>query len=461
MTTVAQDLPDTDVSPGGVFTGDSHGLHGLVLDVRGGTVPAYTSSGCVAHRELAGLLDGRRDRLDPSAPDSVFHREEHEPLPGERRPVPFLPKSRLLTPAEQRVAAECFTRTLATGELTSGPAVATFEAALADFTGLHPTATSSGTDGLIVALRSVGVEPGDEVIIPANSFAATENAVLACGAVPVLADVEPGRHTLDPVSAGAAVTSRTRAVLPVHLYGRLADMAALRRTADAHGLRVVEDACQAIGVTGVGRHSDAAVLSFNPYKNFGLTGKAGAVLTGDGELAERVRAIAYHGFHPDRKNVKTEPWGLNAKIDNPIASVAMGLLPGLTLKNYRRAFLAERYITGLAESHAAGLLTLPSFTPDHAWHLFTVRVPGGPAERERTRARMREDYGVETDIYYPVLTHRQRTPLHGRLFSRSRLPHTEQLHTTAFQIPLHNQLSLTEQDRVIEALHAAVRPTAR
>ncbi|MFE4450999.1 DegT/DnrJ/EryC1/StrS family aminotransferase [Streptomyces sp. NPDC056796] len=460
MTTMTQGLPGTGVPGGGVFTGDSHALHRLVLDVRAGRVPAYASSACLAHRELAGLLDGRTERLSPSAPDSVFHREEREGRPGGRRPVPFLPKARLLTPAEQRVAAEAFARTLVTGELTSGPAAATFEAALADFTGLRTTATSSGTDGLIVALRAVGLEPGDEVIIPANSFAATENAVLACGAVPVLADVEPERHTLDPVSAGAAVTSRTRAVLPVHLYGRLADMAALRRTADAHGLRVVEDACQAIGVTGVGRHSDAAVVSFNPYKNFGLTGKAGAVLTADGELAARVRAVAYHGFHPDRKNVKTEPWGLNARIDNPVASVAMGLLPGLTLKNYRRAFLAERYVTGLAELHAAGLLTLPAFTPDHAWHLFTVRVPGGPAERERIRARVREDGGVETDVYYPVLTHRQRTSLHERLFSRSRLPHTEELHTTAFQIPLHNQLSLTEQDRVIEALHAAVRTTA-
>ncbi|WP_405694636.1 DegT/DnrJ/EryC1/StrS family aminotransferase [Streptomyces sp. NBC_01185] len=428
---------------------------------------------------MAAVVSGPHDQCesaDPCGSIGHAHPSRHtrrKPCPpgfrygrclldsSSRLPVPFLPKSRLLTPAEQRVAAECYARTPATGELTSGPAAAGFEAALADFLGLHAVATSSGTDGLIVALRSVGVGPGDEVIIPANSFAATENAVLACGAVLVLTDIEPGRPTLDPESAGAAVTSRTKAVLPVHLYGRLADMAALRRTADAHGLRVVEDACQAIGVTGVGQHSDATVLSFNPYKNFGLTGKAGAVLTGDGELAARARAIAYHGFHPDRKNVKTEPWGLNAKIDNSLASVALGLLPGLTLKNYRRAFLAERYITGLAELHASGLLVLPSFSPDHAWHLFTVRVPGGPAEREEIRARMRSGSGVETDIYYPVLTHHQRTPLHKSLFSRSVLPHTEQLHTTAFQLPLHNQLSLTEQDRVIEALHAAVRPTAR
>ncbi|MFD9502287.1 DegT/DnrJ/EryC1/StrS family aminotransferase [Streptomyces sp. NPDC060035] len=441
------------------FTGDSQSIHRLVLDVRRGEIPAYASTPAVAHRTLAGLLDARSPRLLPSTTDSVFARE---PLPtGRRRPtVPFLPRTRLLSPEEQRIAVECFARAVAAGELTSGPAVAQFEQALAEFLGLpHAVATSSGTDALIIALRGVGVGPDDEVIMPANSFAATENAVFACGAVPVLVDVDPERHTLDPTLVEAAITPRTRAVLPVHLYGRLADAAGVHRVAREHGLRVVEDACQAIGVAGVGRYADATVLSFNPYKNFGLTGKAGAVLTGDSELHARMERLAYHGFAPGEKNVKSDVWGFNAKIDNSTATVATGLLPGLTLNNYRRAFLAHRYIDALADLGTAGQLVLPAFTEDHAWHLFPVRAAAGEAARDALRARLQAD-GVETDIYYPVLTHHQPTPLREKLFAGVSLPRTERLNATVFHLPLHNGLSVTEQDRVIEALHAAVHATA-
>ncbi|MGC0332336.1 3-dehydro-glucose-6-phosphate--glutamate transaminase [Streptomyces sp. SAI-170] len=429
------------------FNGDSHDIHRLVLDVAGGgPLSPYRHAPSLGHRALARVLDQEPGRLRPDAPDSVFHRE-----PTAEGPVPFLPKDRLLTAEEQRVAVDCFARALATGELTSGPAVAEFEDALAGFLGLpHAIATGSGTDALIIALRAVGVGPDDEVIMPANSFAATENAVFACGAVPVLVDVDPVRHTLDPALVAEAVTPRTRAVLPVHLHGRLADVEGIARVTRERGLRVVEDACQAIGVTGVGAHSDAAALSFNPYKNFGLTGKAGAVLTRDTELAERIRMFAYHGFEPGRKNVKAEAYGLNSRIDNSTATVALGLLPRLTLNSYRRAFLAHRYIEALAGTP----LGVPVFEADHAWHLFPVTAH--PDDREALRARLRAA-GVETDLYYPVLTHHQRTPLHHKLFASARLPHTERLHATVFHLPLHNNLSVTEQDRVIEALHAALR----
>lgn len=451
----------TDHSPSPAaqpFTGDSRSIYRLVLDVRRGEIPAHASAPAIAHRTLAGLLDERSRRLLPSAADSVFARE---PLSaGHGRPtVPFLPKARLLGPEEQRTAVECFARALAAGELTSGPAVTEFEQALAEFLGLpHAVATSSGTDALIIALRAVGVGPDDEVIMPANSFAATENAVFACGAVPVLVDVDPERHTLEPALVEAAITPRTRAVLPVHLYGRLADAAGVHRVAREHGLRVVEDACQAIGVTGVGQYSDATVLSFNPYKNFGLTGKAGAVLTSDGELHACMESLAYHGFAPGEKNVKADVWGLNAKIDNSTATVAMGLLPGLTLNNYRRAFLAHRYIDALADLGAVRQLSLPAFTDDHAWHLFPVRATAGEAARDRLRAHL-HSAGVETDIYYPVLTHHQRTPLREKLFAGVSLPCTEELNTTVFHLPLHNGLSVTEQDRVIEAVRDAVHTT--
>uniref|UniRef100_A0AAU3GMA3 DegT/DnrJ/EryC1/StrS family aminotransferase n=1 Tax=Streptomyces sp. NBC_01401 TaxID=2903854 RepID=A0AAU3GMA3_9ACTN len=440
------------------FTGDSAGIHSLVLDLRRGEIPAHVSTQALANRTLAGLLDVRSPRLLPSTADSVFAPEPPHAGPG-RPAVPFLPRERLLTPDEQRTAVECFARALASGELTSGPAVAGFEQGLTEFLGLrHAVATSSGTDALVIALLAVGVGQGDEVIMPANSFAATENAVFACGALPVLVDVDTERHGLDPTLIEAAVTPRTRAVLPVHLYGRLADAAGVYLVAREHGLPVVEDACQAIGVAGVGRYADATVLSFNPYKNFGLTGKAGAVLTGDSALHARMEGLAYHGFAPGEKNVKAGLWGLNAKIDNSTATVATGLLPGLTLNNYRRAFLAHRYIEALAELGTAGQLHLPAFTDDHAWHLFPVRVPGGEADRDALRVRLRES-GIETDVYYPVLTHQHRTPLHEKLFGDVVLPRTEKLNATVFHLPLHNGLSVTEQDRVIEALHAAAHAT--
>lgn len=444
--------------PAPTLTGDSTGIHRLVGDVQRDDIPAYRCSTALANQALAALVAQQPRRLAPAAEGSVF---AADPRRSATDPVPFLPRTRLLTPDEQRTAVERFARAVADGALTSGPAAAEFEDALAEFlTVPHAVATSSGTDALIIALRAVGVGPGDEVILPANSFAATENAVWACDATPVLVDIDPERLTLDPALVEAAVTPRTRAILPVHLYGRLADMTALAEIARHHGLHIVEDACQAIGVTGVGQHSDAAVLSFNPYKNFGLTGKAGAVVTRDGEIAEAARKLAYHGFDPERKNVKQDLFGLNAKIDNSTAAVAMGLLPRLTLNNYRRAFLAKRYLDGLADLAASGLAALPDFTPDHAWHLFGVRTTTGTADRDEIRRHLRTTGAVETDVYYPVLTHRQQTPMHRKHFAHLTLPLTEQAHATVFHLPLHNQMSLSEQDRVIEALHDAFRATA-
>ncbi|MFE2531601.1 DegT/DnrJ/EryC1/StrS family aminotransferase [Streptomyces sp. NPDC059371] len=448
----------TTTHPAEPFTGDSTGIHRLVGDVLRHRIPAYACSTTLANQALATLVARQPQRLGPGAAGSVF---AADPRRSAGDPVPFLPKSRLLTPDEQRTAVERFARAVADGALTSGPAAAEFEDALAEFLAVpHAVATSSGTDALIIALRAVGVGPGDEVILPANSFAATENAVWACAATPVLVDIDPVRLTLDPALVEAAITPRTRAVLPVHLYGRLADMAALAEITGQHGVHLVEDACQAIGVTGVGQHSDAAVLSFNPYKNFGLTGKAGAVVMRDGELAGAARRLAYHGFDPERKNVKQETFGLNAKIDNSTASVALGLLPRLTLNNYRRAFLARRYLDGLADLAADGAADLPDFTPDHAWHLFSVRTTAGTAARDEIRRHLHTTGAVETDIYYPVLTHQQQTPVHRKHFAHLTLPLTEQAHATVFHLPLHNQMSLSEQDRVIEALHDAFRAIA-
>ncbi|MEU0725343.1 DegT/DnrJ/EryC1/StrS family aminotransferase [Streptomyces sp. NPDC006140] len=439
---------------GSALLGDSRSLHRVVEDLAGGVRITHPVREALANRELASTLSAWNSA--PGDPDlfvaSLF------PEPAQVSHVPFLPKERLLSPREKSAAAEAFAQVLESCEFTSGPAVTAFEDAVADLAGMNcAVATGSGTDALVLALRAVGVEPGDEVILPANSFAATENAVFACGAVPVLADVTTDGN-LDPVSVAEQVTPRTVAVLPVHLYGKLADMAGLRAVADRYALRIVEDACQAIGVTGVGRYSDAAALSFNPYKNVGLCGKAGAVVTDTAEIAERCRVAGYHGFAPGRKNVKCEAYGLNARVDNTMAAIGLALLPWTGLRGLRRTYLARRYVEALRPLAEESVLETPVFAPDHSWHLFPVLVDGGAPARDALLDELARRNRVETDVYYPVLTHRQQTPVRERFFGRARLPRTEWLHDRVLHLPLHAGLSLGEQDRVVEALYAATRP---
>ncbi|MFB7933189.1 DegT/DnrJ/EryC1/StrS family aminotransferase [Streptomyces sp. NPDC056039] len=455
VSTVSTAEPGT--LPGSLLLGDSRGLHRVAEDLARGTRVARSLRDTLANRELAQALSSWNSA--PEHPDAFVAALFPEPPPASN--VPFLPKERLLSPREKSAAADAFAQVLESCEFTSGPAVTAFEDALADYAGLScAVATGSGTDALAIALRAVGVEPGDEVILPANSFAATENAVFACGAVPVLADVTTPDGNLDPESVAERITPRTVALLPVHLYGKLADMAGLRAVADRHGLRIVEDACQAIGVTGVGRYSDAAALSFNPYKNVGLCGKAGAVVTGSAEIAERCRVLGYHGFEPGRKNVKREAYGLNARIDNTMAAIGLALLPWTSLRGLRRTYLARRYVEALRPLAAEGVIETPVFAPDHSWHLFPVLAAGGAGARDALLERLARTSRVETDVYYPVLTHRQKTPVRERFFGQAHLPRTEWLHGRVLHLPLHAGLSLGEQDRVVEALYAATRRAA-
>ncbi|SHV17364.1 Putative aminotransferase [Mycobacteroides abscessus subsp. abscessus] len=248
----------------------------------------------------------------------------------------------------------------------------------------------------------------------------------------------------------AAITSRTVAVLPVHLYGAFADIHALTEVTSRHGIPVVEDGCQGIGLDGLGHHSDAAILSFNPYKNLGAVGKAGAVATRLPGLARRVTELLYHGFAAGQKNVKAAGYGLNSRLDNLQAAVLRARLDWLGENNLARSILARRYVDGLADLAESGLLRLPHWDTDHVWHLFTVEVT--KHDRDKVTESLRAA-GVATDLYYPVLTHRHRVPLVADLFEGVRLPRTEAAHARMFQLPLYPTLTLAEQDRVIGVLH--------
>lgn len=384
----------------------------------------------------------------PSRPEDLLAEESSV---GER--VPFLPLDRLIGAAEVAAVERAVHHVLPTGRFTGGPYVDTFEHALAHLVGLaHVATSSSGTDALMAALTAVGVRPGDEVVMPANSFAATENAVLAVGAEPVLCDIEQDTFTLDPDAIEGTLTPRTVAVLPVHLYGRRANTERISAVARAHGLAVVEDACQAIGLVDLGRFSDAVALSFNPYKNLGGIGKSGAVACRDPLIAEKANRYLYHGFASGKKNRKSDSYGLNSRMDNLQAAALLARMEHLALNNLRRLILADRYQRSIAD-HSLPVCT-PEVGPDHTWHLYTVEVD---AEiRDQVRNRMAER-GVETDLFYPVLTHRQPSAGATSRFTDVALPVTERAHDRMFQLPLFPALTGAEQDRVVEVLDDALR----
>ena len=427
--------------------GRSDGLHALYeLMVRSADAPQHSGRPSfaphLANRELAAFfrdcttLDpdhGAGDLfLDPLRPDT-FH---------------FEPTERMMRDEEKDACIEAATASIRGGSCIYGAEIDILAGHLCDFLDArHVILCSSGTAALIVSLLALDVGPGDEVIIPANSFAATENAVLAVGAQPVVADVRPESHTLDPESVERAVTSRTRVILPVDLHGALSDMDALRDLADKRGLAVLEDACQAIGVTGVGRKAHLATLSFNTYKNFSACGKAGAIMTDEDDLARRAAMISYHGFDIGRKMFKRLPFGLNCLIDNLQAATLLARLPFLSLVNFRRLFLALRYDRAFRELQPSGSLIPPEPRPDHGWHHYQVVLPSRES-RDELMAFL-DARGVPSRVVYPALTHWQETPLRQSIFKHVHLPVTEDLLGRKLALPLFNGMSLEEQDRVI------------
>jgi dTDP-4-amino-4,6-dideoxygalactose transaminase len=307
---------------------------------------------------------------------------------------------------------------------------------------------ANGTDALILALRALGVGPGDEVILPANTFVATAEAVVHAGAAPVLADIDPATGSLDPEDAAARVTSRTRVLVPVHLFGQPAAMDELLALAAAHGLAVVEDAAQAHGAEHRGRPvgslGHAACFSFYPSKNLGAYGDGGAVTTGDRALAERVRAYADHGSLPGRPHGVV---GYNSRLDSLQAAVLNAKLPHLPMWNRRRAAAAERYRERLRGLDGIRLLdTLPQTMP--VYHLYVVRVAGG--HRDRLREHLGRS-GIQTGIHYPVPVHL--LPAFRWLgLGPGSLPRAEAAAGEILSLPMYPTLEPGEIDRVAEAV---------
>jgi dTDP-4-amino-4,6-dideoxygalactose transaminase len=314
-------------------------------------------------------------------------------------------------------------------------------------------AVSSGTDALLAVLMALGVGPGDEVITSTYSFFATAGCISRLGATPVLVDIDPVTCNLDPEAVGAAITPRTRAVIPVHLYGLCADMDPILERASESGIAVVEDACQAIGATYRGRQAGsmgtAGCFSFFPSKNLGAFGDGGLVTTDDAALAHAIRLLRNHGAEPKYFHKRI---GGNFRLDALQAAVLRVKLPHLARWTGMRRDNAARYDALLASAVLAGRIVLPVEPAGrrHIFNQYVVRVP----DRDRVRALLTED-GIGTEIYYPVPFHLQEcfTPL-GH--ARGDFPQAEAAADSTLALPIYAELSAAQQAAVASALSRAL-----
>jgi perosamine synthetase len=359
----------------------------------------------------------------------------------------MIPAAKPLIGDEERAAVD---RVLRSGVIAQGPEVAAFESEFADHLvgGRTCVAVSSGTAGLHLGLLAVGVGPGDEVVVPSFTFAATANSVALTGATPVFADIEPDHFCLDPVAVEAVVTSRTKGIMPVHLYGHPADMDALRAVAERHGLAVYEDAAQAHGARWQGRpvgsFGSFAMFSLYPTKNM-TSGEGGMVSCAEEPVARMVRLLRNQGME---RRYENEVVGFNARMTDvhaAIGRVQLAKLDGWTER--RRANAA------FLDEHLDGVVVPPvSQGAEHVYHQYTVRVAD---DRDRFAKALAEEHGVGSGVYYPVPNHR--LPSFGRDLD---LPETERAAAEVLSLPVHPALAQDDLEQVAAAVNAVARAGA-
>lgn len=348
-------------------------------------------------------------------------------------------------------------RVLDSGQFVLGPEVAAFEAEAAAYLGVeHAVALNSGTDALTLALRAIDVGPGDEVITTPFSFFATSETILLAGATPVFVDLAPGTFLLDADAVAAAITPRTRALLPVHLYGELAPMRVLRQLADDHGIALIEDAAQAFGAryttpcracpdpaacagaaagSAAGALGDMAAFSFYPTKNLGAFGDGGLLTTHDAAVAARVRRLRNHG---GERRYHHEELGFNSRLDALQAAVLRAKLPHLAAWTDARRQIAQRYD---AAFDGVDGLTPPVPTPGHVYHQYTVRLSNG--RRDAVAAALAEA-GIASIVYYPHTLERYGGRVHDEL------THAHAAAAEVLSLPIYPSLSPGSQDRVVD-----------
>ena len=332
-----------------------------------------------------------------------------------------------------------------------GPEVRALEEALAGFCGARfAIGMSSGTDALLAALMAIGVGAGDEVITTPYSFFATAGVIVRLGARPVFVDIDPKTFNLDATDVGAKVTSRTKGILPVHLFGRCTDMRPLEQVAAEHGLYLIEDAAQAIGTRDDrGRQSGTighiGCFSFFPSKNLGAFGDGGMAVTSDEGLAEQLRRLRVHGSEPKYYHRTV---GGNFRLDAIQAAVLRVKLPYLTSWSKARRQNAERYRHLFDEADLLTCVSLPEDIPGHIYNQFVVRAPA----RDALQAFLRKQ-GVETEVYYPLPLHLQEC-FCGLGYRPGDLPHAEAAARESLALPIYPELTETQQRYVVHQIKA-------
>ncbi len=336
--------------------------------------------------------------------------------------------------------------TLESGYFILGPQVVKFEESIAAYLGVqHAIGLASGTDALVIALRALNIGEGDEVIIPAYTFFATAGTVMSVGAKPVIVDVDPQSYQIDVSKIEVAITSKTKAIIPVHLYGHPAEMGPILEIARKHGLKVIEDNAQGFGAEYLGKKTgsfgDIACLSFFPTKNLGAYGDGGAVATNDPALAERMRMLRTHGW---KKKYYSEEVGYNSRLDALQAAILQAKFPHLDSWNEKRRELSKRYTEHLAP---LGIVTpVEREWAKHVYHLYIIRSE----KRDQLQAFLKQK-GIASEVYYPIPPHLS-VPCKKFGYKEGDFPNAEKAAKETLALPLYPELMLTQQDEVIATI---------
>ena len=373
-------------------------------------------------------------------------------------PVPLLDLQGQYAPLREEILA-AIARVCDSQRFIGGPEVEAFERDVAAYAGVaHAVGLTSGTDALLVALMALGIGFGDEVITPTFSFFATAGAVSRLGATPKFVDIDPLTFNVDPDAVKEAIGPKTRAIIPVHLYGQAADMEPILATAARDGIPVIEDAAQAIGATYRGRQAGSmgamGCFSFFPSKNLGAFGDAGLLTTNDDGLAHEVRLLRNHGAEPKYFHQRI---GGNFRLDALQAAVLRVKLPHLDRWTEMRRRNADRYDRLFAASAAAAQITLPARVKDcrHIFNQYVIRVP----HRDGVKARLDAAH-VGTEIYYPVPFHLQECFAHlGH--RRGEFPAAEAAAAETLALPIYGELTEAQQREVVDAVSRAVESASR
>jgi dTDP-4-amino-4,6-dideoxygalactose transaminase len=364
--------------------------------------------------------------------------------------IPFL-DLKAINLTQQEDIEQAMRRVLHSGWYVLGKEVEAFEQAFAAYCGTrHAIGVANGLDAIFLLLKAYGVGPGDEVIVPSNTYIATWLAVTHCGATPVPVEPVEGTYNLDPQRVAAAITPRTRAIIPVHLYGQPADMDPLMELARTHGLKVIEDSAQAHGALYRGRKvgalGHASAFSFYPGKNLGALGDAGAITTDDDALAQTLRTLRNYG---SQKKYHNELAGFNSRLDELQAAVLSVKLPALDRQNAARAAIAACYSEGLAGVAGLRLPEVMAGT-EPVWHLYVVRH----AQRDALAAKLAAA-GIGTLVHYPLPPHLQPAYAAAEIGPGS-LPISEAMHREVLSLPMGPTMTLEQARQVVAAVRAAV-----